>query len=154
MIQEEVTAIQEMQQKRKNAVLSQPTATSSKQHYSNPPPVPPKQVSFSPLPSPNDPYQAQQAQAYYSNNGMNPQQSNPSLTNSDIMYAARGVGNRVREFDQQYGVSDKCKQAANACVQKAKELDQEYEVGVINHTDNDVDPKEGCRIWTICQRVG
>ena len=144
MIQEEVTAIQEMQQKRKKAVLSQSTASSSNQYYSNPPSIPPKPASLSPLPVPNEPYQMQQAQVYYGDNATNAQQQKPTLTNSDIMYAARGVGNRVREFDQQHGVSDKCKQVANVCVQKAKDLDQEYEVGVIIHSSNDIDPKEGC----------
>ena len=143
MIQEEVSAIQEMQQKRKNASLSQPTSSSSSQLYSKPLPVPSKPASFPPLPSPHDNNQIQ-AQAYYGNNGISTQQPNPSLTNSDIMYAAQGIGNRFREFDQQHGVSDKCKQVATACAQKAKDLDQEYEVGGIISLCNDIDPKEGC----------
>ena len=60
----------------------------------------------------------------------NPQGPPSNLTNSDILYAARGVGNRMKEFDQQHGVSEKCKQVATACAQKVKTLDQEYEVGI------------------------
>ena len=56
--------------------------------------------------------------------------SSSSLSYDDIRMAAVGVGQKVHQFDQQYGVSQKCKDAAHTCAVKAKELDEEYEVGV------------------------
>lgn len=57
------------------------------------------------------------------------------LTMSDLHYAAMGVGQKIKQFDQDYGVSEKCRNAANACVNKAKELDQEYEVFAVLSLD-------------------
>ena len=48
----------------------------------------------------------------------------------DVRYAALGVGAKVKQFDQEYGVSEQCKQAAHTCPEKAKELDREYEVRI------------------------
>ena len=55
-------------------------------------------------------------------------QSSSSLSYDDIRMAAVGIGQRVHQFDQQYGVSQKCKDAAHTCAVKAKEIDNEYEV--------------------------
>ncbi|KAK8806311.1 hypothetical protein JH06_0704 [Blastocystis sp. subtype 4] len=52
----------------------------------------------------------------------------PGLSMDDVRYAALGVGAKVKQFDQEYGVSEKCKQAAHTCTEKAKELDREYEI--------------------------
>ena len=52
------------------------------------------------------------------------------LSIDDVRYAALGVGNKVKQFDQEYRVSEKCKQVAHTCTEKAKELDREYEVGM------------------------
>lgn len=58
------------------------------------------------------------------------------LSMDDIRYAAVGVGTKVKQFDQEYGVSEKCKQVAQTCTEKAKELDREYEVRM--QTDPDL----------------
>ena len=55
--------------------------------------------------------------------------SNPtSLTKSDIQYAAAGVINGIQNFDREYNVSDTCKNAYTVCSNKAKELNEKYEV--------------------------
>ena len=54
----------------------------------------------------------------------------PGLSMDDVRYAALGVGAKVKQSDQEYGVSEKCKQAAHTCTEKAKELDREYEVRI------------------------
>ena len=69
------------------------------------------------------------------------------LTMSDLHYAAMGVGQKIKQFDQDYGVSEKCKIAANACVNKAKELDQEYEVFGVLSLDCRYDKRR--LIWAI-----
>lgn len=55
-------------------------------------------------------------------------QPSSSLSYEDIRMAAVGIGQKVHQFDQQYGVSQKCKDAAHTCAVKAKEIDNEYEV--------------------------
>lgn len=56
--------------------------------------------------------------------------SNPNaLTKSDIQYAAAGVVNQIQEFNNEYKVTEKCKNAYSACASKARELDEKYEVG-------------------------
>lgn len=72
----------------------------------------PQQLQFQPIEQPSAPA------------------SSSSLSYDDIRMAAVGVGQKVHQFDQQYGVSQKCKDAAHTCAVKAKELDEEYEVGV------------------------
>ena len=57
------------------------------------------------------------------------QSSDPNtLTKSDIQYAAAGVVNQMKQFDNEYHVTEKCKNAYNACATKAKELNEKYEV--------------------------
>lgn len=60
---------------------------------------------------------------------MNTQNSNPtSLTASDLQYVAAGMINGLQNFDREYNVSDKCKQAYSTCSNKAKEINEKYEV--------------------------
>ena len=47
---------------------------------------------------------------------------------SDVYQAAAGVGRKLKKIDDDYKVSQTCKDVATACVNKAKELDREYEV--------------------------
>lgn len=51
-----------------------------------------------------------------------------ALTKSDIQYAAAGVVNQIQQFNNEYQVTEKCKNAYSACANKAKELDNKYEV--------------------------
>ena len=131
MIREELNAMNEMRSRRMNAdEQNQAPSPSLPVLYIDPPPIPPKPVSFSQTsPIENNHYQ-QPKQDPVIDMRNNPQGPSSSLTNSDIFYAARGVGNRMKEFDQQHGVSEKCKQVATTCAQKVKTLDQEYEVGI------------------------
>ena len=60
---------------------------------------------------------------------INSQSSDPNaLTKSDIQYAAAGVINQMQQFNNEYHVTEKCKNAYNACATKAKELNERYEV--------------------------
>lgn len=131
MIKEELSAMNEMRSKRKSVeVQNQAPSPNLPVLYIDPPPIPPKPASFSQTsPIENNHYQQPMPDPVMdmSNNHQGPP---PSLTNSDLFYAARGVGNRMKEFDQQHGVSEKCKQVATTCAQKVKTLDQEYEVGI------------------------
>lgn len=51
-----------------------------------------------------------------------------ALTKSDIQYAAAGVVNQIQQFNNEYQVTEKCKNAYSACANKAKELNNKYEV--------------------------
>lgn len=57
-----------------------------------------------------------------------PHQQDSQLTMSDVYQAAAGVGRKLKKIDDDYKVSQTCKDVATACVNKAKELDREYEV--------------------------
>lgn len=61
--------------------------------------------------------------------------SNPTgLTKSDIQYAAAGVVNQIQQFNNEYQVTEKCKNAYTACTTKAKQLNEQYEVRIANGT--------------------
>lgn len=84
---------------------------------------------------------------------MDPQRQDSQLTMSDVYQAAAGVGNKIKKIDNDYHVSETCKNVATACVNKAKELDREYEVCLFNHFEF-LDPSEGCSNGTSNQSLG
>ena len=115
MLLEEAQAIKEAESKKEKEFDSP-----QKQNiYYQPPSIPPR----SQKPSLNNPAIQPQSQ---------PQSqpfSNPSsLTRSDIQYAAAGVINQVQQFERDYQVVDNCKNAYTACANKARELNERYEV--------------------------
>ena len=84
---------------------------------------------------------------------MDPQRQDSQLTMSDVYQAAAGVGNKIKKIDNDYHVSETCKNVATACVNKAKELDREYEVCLHNHFEF-LDPSESCSNGTSNQSLG
>ena len=79
-------------------------------------------------------------------------QPSSSLSYDDFRMAAVGLGQKVHQFDQQYGVSQKCKDAAHTCAIKAKEIDNEYEVDLCRsfHSRFERRPLN----WAIRSRIG
>lgn len=84
--------------------------------------------TFSPSPYPGtDPRQSQPSTSS-AFPPVDPHRQDSQLTMSDVYQAAAGVGHKIKQIDEDYKVTQTCKNVATACVNKAKELDREYEV--------------------------
>ncbi|KAK8791766.1 hypothetical protein WA588_002075, partial [Blastocystis sp. NMH] len=125
MILEEAEAVRD---NRKSANIFTPSTNSFS-------PSAPQQLQFQPIEQPSTP-----------TSSFTPQPSS-SLSYDDFRMAAVGLGQKVHQFDQQYGVSQKCKDAAHTCAVKAKEIDNEYEIrkkaAELGHQIKDWDERNG-----------
>ena len=130
MILEEAEAVRD---NRKSANIFTPSTNSFS-------PSAPQQLQFQPIEQPSTP-----------TSSFTPQPSS-SLSYYDFRMAAVGLGQKVHQFDQQYGVSQKCKDAAHTCAIKAKEIDNEYEVDLCRsfHSRFERRPLN----WAIRSRIG
>ena len=84
---------------------------------------------------------------------VDPQRQDSQLTMSDVYQAAAGVGNKLKQIDNDYHVTQTCKNVATACVNKAKELDKEYEVYFVEDSKF-LDSPESCSNGTSNQSLG